>query len=227
MRRPRIDGWYRFGRLLAKIFLPTFGSMEVVGRENLPRHGPLLIACNHQSDSDPAVLVYAIDRPIWFMAKRELFAGPIASYFLRSVHVFPVDRDGRDFEALHWAQDVIDRDRALLIFPEGTRSPGALKPGTDGLAYIALRTGVPIVPIAITGTELVPRMIRTPFHFRKLKAVIGEPFTLPPVQGRIDRALLQSMTHRIMASIAALLPPSHRGAYADAVTSSEGVEKPA
>ena len=152
MMRPRIDCWYRLGRLLSKIFLPTFDTMEVVGRENMPKHGPLLIAANHQSDSDPAVLVYAVDRPIWFMAKRGLFAGPIASYFLRSVHVFPVDRDGRDIEAVHWIQEMLDLDRALLIFPEGTRSPGALREATDGLAYVALRTGVPIVPIAMTGT---------------------------------------------------------------------------
>ena len=84
---PRIDSWYRLGRLLARIFIPTMGRIEVVGRENLPRTGPLIIAANHQSNSDPPVLVYAIDRPIWFMAKRGLFAGPILSYLLRSVHV--------------------------------------------------------------------------------------------------------------------------------------------
>jgi 1-acyl-sn-glycerol-3-phosphate acyltransferase len=203
--------------LLSRIFLPLFGSMEVVGRENLPRHGPLLIAANHQSDSDPAVLVYAVDRPIWFMAKRGLFAGPIASYLLRSVHVYPVARDGRDIAALRWAQEQLDHDRALLIFPEGTRNPGALAAGTDGMAYIALRTGAPVVPIAITGTEQIPRMIRTPFHFRKLKAVIGEPIHLPTSQGRIDREMLHSMTHRVMEGIAALLPEEYRGYYAESL----------
>ena len=183
MTLPRLDPWYRLGRLLSKIFLPTFGSIEVVGRENMPRQGPLLIACNHQSNSDPAIAVYAVDRPVWFMAKRGLFAGPVASYFLRSVHVFPVDRDGRDLDAVRWAQETLDRGRALLIFPEGTRSPGGLKEGTDGLAYIALRTGASIVPIGITGTEQIPGMWRTPFHFRKLRAVIGEPFTLPRCRG--------------------------------------------
>ena len=73
MNRPQIDFLYRGGRFLAKVFLPTFGSMVVEGRENLPKSGPLLIASNHQSYTDPAVLIYAIDRPMWWMAKRSRF----------------------------------------------------------------------------------------------------------------------------------------------------------
>ncbi|MDA1036632.1 MAG: lysophospholipid acyltransferase family protein [Chloroflexi bacterium] len=218
MKIPRIDALYRFGRFTSKVFLPTFGSMEVVGLKNVPRDGALLIACNHQNYADPAVLVYAIDRPIWFMAKRSLFRGRFLSFFFRNVHVFPVDRDGRDFEALRWAQETLDKGRALVVFPEGTRSPGALKRGQDGLAYIALRTGATILPVAITGTEGISPMLRMPFHFQKLNVVIGEPYTLPPAQ-RIDRALLESVTIRIMRSIATLLPPGYRGAYADEVES--------
>ncbi len=214
MKLPRMDPWYRLGRLLSKIFLPTFGSMTVEGRENVPRTGPIIIAANHQSDADPAVIVYAVNRPVWFMAKRGLFAGPIASYFLRSVHVFPVDRDGRDFDALHWAQDRLDDGCALLVFPEGTRSPGHLTTPADGLAYIALRTGVPIVPVAITGTEHIP-MLRIPFHFRKLKVVIGEPFSFPRRAERVSRELLHSMSEGVMERIAALLPPEYRGVYAE------------
>lgn len=210
---PRIDLWYRFGRLLSKMFIPTFGSIEVVGRENLPKSGPLIIACNHQSNADPPIIVYGIDRPVYFMAKRGLFAGPVASYFLRSVHVYPVDRDGRDIDALRWAQGQLAQDRALLVFPEGTRSPGGLREGTDGLTYIALRTGAPVLPVAITGSELIPNMFRTPFHFKRLKVVIGEPFTLPPVEGRIARAELHRLTGRVMSRIAALLPPGYRGVY--------------
>jgi 1-acyl-sn-glycerol-3-phosphate acyltransferase len=211
-----MDLWYRLGRLLSKIFLPTFGTLTVVGRQNLPKTGPVLIAVNHQNDADPAVLVYAIDRPIWFMAKRGLFAGPIAAYFLRRVHVFPVDRDGRDIDALLWAQATLDKERALVIFPEGTRSPGGLmEPTTDGTAYIALRSGVPIVPVGITGTENIRGMFWTPVHFKKLHVTIGEPFTLPPVQGRIDRRLLHEITHQVMERIAAVLPEEYRGFYAE------------
>lgn len=219
MERPRIDLVYRTGRLLSRIFLPTFGSIEVEGRHNVPKTGPLLIATNHQSYSDPAVLVYAVDRPLWWMAKRSLFKGPVLSWFFRSVHVFPVDRNGQDLAALARAQQVLDQGKALLIFPEGTRHPGGLGKGHDGLAYIALRSGVPLLPLAITGTEKIPHVGRTPFHFQRLKAVIGEPYTLPQSK-RIDRELLQAMTRRIMVSIAELLPPEYRGEYSSAVEES-------
>lgn len=217
MNGPRIDFFYRGGRFLAKVFLPTFGSMVVEGRENLPKMGPLLIASNHQSYTDPAVLIYAIDRPVWWMAKRSLFKGWFVSWFLRQVHVFGVNREKQDLVALAHAQKLLDQGKALLIFPEGTRHPGALGRGHDGIAYMALRTGVPIVPVALTGTELIPHVLHTPFHFQKLKAVIGEPYTLKP-SARIDKQMLLRMTDRIMQSIAELLPPEYRGAYADAVT---------
>lgn len=210
---PRIDSWYRLGRLLARIFIPTMGRIEVVGRENLPRTGPLIIAANHQSNSDPPVLVYAIDRPIWFMAKRGLFAGPILSYLFRSVHVYPVERDGRDTNALHWAQATLAEGKALLLFPQGTRSPGALSQASDGLAYIALRAGAPVLPVAITGTEKITNMFRIAVHFKRLRVVIGEPITLPRPDGRIERAAMEQATDTIMRKIAALLPPEYRGVY--------------
>lgn len=213
MRTRRIDFWYRFGRLLSRIFIPTFGRIEVVGRENIPPFGPLIIAANHQSNADPPVIVYAISRPIWFMAKRPLFANRVAAYFLQSVHVYPVDRDGRDTDAVKWALDALGKDRAILVFPEGTRSPGALGKGTHGLSYLALRSGAPILPVAITGTERVRGMFRIAFHFQQLKVVIGQPFTLPAVEGRIDRALLPSMTEVIMQRLAVLLPPAYRGVH--------------
>ena len=216
MSMPRIDFWYRVGRLMSRIFLPTFGSIEVVGRRNIPKTGPIMIAANHQSNSDPAVLVYAVDRPLWFMAKRRLFKRRVAAYFLRHVHVYPVDRDGRDIDALRWARSVLDQERALLIFPEGTRSPNALAEAvTDGLAYIALLTGAKIVPLAITGTEQIRNMYWTPFHFKKLRVVIGEPFTLPAPIGRIDREQLREATHQVMERVAALLPERYRGFYAE------------
>jgi 1-acyl-sn-glycerol-3-phosphate acyltransferase len=213
MRRPRLDLAYRFGRLLSKIFLPTFGSIEVVGREKMPASGPLLIAVNHQTYSDPAVLIYAFDRPVWWMAKRSLFKGTLISCVLRQVHVFPIDRDRMDLAALAQAKEFLDQGRALVLFPEGTRHPGALGPGRDGLAYLALRTGVPVLPVAVTGTDRIPHVLRTPFHFQRLRVAIGEPLTFPST-ARIDRAVLQATTDRIMRSIAALLPPTYRGVYA-------------
>ncbi len=218
MRGRGLDFWYRLGRVLARIFIPTFGSIEVVGRENVPPYGPLIVAPNHQSNADPSVLVYAIGRPLWWMAKRELFSNPLNAYFMRAVHVHPIDRDGRDLEALGWAQETLAADRALVLFPEGTRSPGALSEGSDGATYIALRSGAPILPVAITGTERIRGMAKIAFHFQRLRVVIGEPFTLPVVEGRLEREVLHSLTDQVMERIAALLPPEYRGVYAGRAT---------
>ncbi|MCY4581988.1 MAG: lysophospholipid acyltransferase family protein [Chloroflexi bacterium] len=209
------DCWYRLGQVLSRIFIPTFGSIEVRGQDGVPRPGPLIIVANHQSNSDPPVMVYAIPRAIFFMAKRSLFWGPVVSYLLRAVHVYPVDRDGRDMDALRWAQFTLKDGKALLIFPEGTRSPGGLREATDGLAYLALSSGAPVLPVAITGTERIRGMFRIAFHFQRLCVVIGEPFTLPRPEGRLNRVQLQRATDDVMGRIAALLPQSYRGAYAE------------
>ncbi len=222
MKLPQLDIWYRTGRLLARIFLPTFGSVEVVGRDRVPLEGPLIIAANHQSYADPPVLVYAISRPMFFLAKRGLFVGPLISYVLRMWHAYPVKQNGEAADSLRWAREILSRDRALLIFPEGKRNPGALREGIDGLTYVALRSGAPILPVGITGTEKVASMARIPFHFKRLKVVIGEPFTLPMVEGRVDRLELRDMTHRIMDRIAELLPPDYRGFYAERRAASAG-----
>jgi 1-acyl-sn-glycerol-3-phosphate acyltransferase len=170
------------------------------------------------------VLIYAIDRPMWWMAKQSLFKGWFASWFLRQVHVFGVNRQKQDLAALARTQRLLDEGWALLIFPEGTRYPGTLGKGHDGIAYMALRTGVPVIPVAITGTERIPHIWRTPIHFQKLKVVIGEPFTLMQ-SGRVDRQMLVDMTDRIMRSIAELLPPKYRGAYADNMEESGDIKQ--
>ncbi len=219
------DCWYRLGQVLARIFIPTFGSIRVTGREHVPRTGPLIIVANHQSNADPPVMVYAIPRAVFFMAKRSLFWGPVISYLLRSVHVYPVDRDGRDMDALRWAQRTLDSGKALLVFPEGTRSPGALRKATDGLAYLALSSGAPILPVAMTGTERIRGMFRIAFHFQRLRVTVGEPFTLSRGEGRLDRAQLQAATGEVMKRIAELLPPEYRGAYAGSVDGSGSGER--
>ena len=215
------DCWYRLGRVLSRIFIPTFGSIRVLGQEHVPRTGPLIIVANHQSNADPPVMVYAVPRPIFFMAKRSLFWGPVLSYLFRSVHVYPVDRDGRDMDALRWAQRTLDSGKALLVFPEGTRSPGGLRRATDGLAYLALSSGAPVLPVAITGTEHIRGMFRIAFHFQRLHVTIGEPFLLQRSEGRLDRTQLQAATGEVMARIAALLPEAYRGVYAENSTSGE------
>ncbi len=202
---------YGLGRALTFIFLPTFGQVEVVGKQHIPRNGGFIIASNHQSIADPPLIVFAFNRPVFFMAKKGLFKTRIVSFFLRALHMYPVNRTGVDIDAIKWAEAILGAGRVLLIFPEGTRSPYHLKEGNDGIAYIVSRTKVPVLPVAITGTEEIKNVLRIPFHFKKIKVSIGEPFRLP--EETSNRTKLKGNTGLIMRNIAVLLPASYRGAY--------------
>jgi cytidylate kinase len=214
-RRRGLDLFYRFGVLLAHIFLPTFGSLTVEGREHVPPEGPLIVASNHLSNADPPLMVYAMPRPIWFMAKRGLFWGPLITRALRAWHAHPVERDGRDVDAVRWALGTLAEGRALLVFPEGTRSRGALRKGNVGLAYLALRSGAPVLPVAITGSEGIGSILRIPFHFKRLRVVIGEPLRLGGPVERAHREAMEAGTEAVMRRIAALLPMGYRGVYGE------------
>lgn len=208
-----MDFWYKFGRLLANLCMRTFGRVEVVGAENIPPFGPLIVTPNHQSNADPPLLTAAFNRPLFYMGKRSLFVNPLVSYLLRSFHVYPVSRDKRDVDAVHWALDLLDRDKVLAVFPEGTRGQSGLRKAELGAAYLAQKSGAPIIPVAITGTEHVRGFIRIAFPFHRLKVVIGEAYSLPQVEGQAPREVLQSFTDVIMGRIAALLPPEYQGDY--------------
>jgi 1-acyl-sn-glycerol-3-phosphate acyltransferase len=128
-----------------------------------------------------------------------------------------VDRFGADFRALREMLNRLQRGGVLAIAPEGTRSQnGALIEGRPGVSYLAAKAGVPILPVAATGTQdaLVEEQLS---RFRKthITVRIGQPFILPPLQSQDRDAVLQGYTDEIMCRIAALLPPDYRGVYAD------------
>lgn len=210
----RIDAAYRIAKVIARLTIPVFGRFEVVGIEHLPKTGAVILAPNHQSNADPPMLFFAVPRALWFMGKEGLFGNPVSAFFLRWLHVFPVGRSGRDVEAATWALAQLRRGRGLVVFPEATRRPNGLGPGTDGLAFLAARSGAPVVPVGITGTERMGSILRVPFPFCRIRIVFGEPVILPAPKGRIPRDELSAMTDTIMRRIAALLPPESQGVYA-------------
>jgi 1-acyl-sn-glycerol-3-phosphate acyltransferase len=147
------------------------------------------------------------------MAKEELFRWPLISYFLRKLGGFPVHRGRIDLEAMRQAYRELASGGILVMFPEGQRSrTGGLRVAFRGAAQIAVHANVPILPVAISGTEALDRFGG---WFRRPKVVvnIGKPFYLPAGDGAVSREESSKFTDKIMSAVAALLPVTYRGEY--------------
>ncbi len=203
-----------FGRAMSRIALD--GAVD-----EIPRDGPLILAANHASNLDAIVigswLMPRLGRRIHWLGKKELFAWPIVGWTAAHGGVHPVDRGAADVEAFRLAQRILDEGHILFVFPEGTRSPdGALQRAQEGVAVLALRTGAPIVPIAISGSNRVwPKGQKLPHPGGHVAVRVGAPFRLADeLPAGIDRRTAKGLaTTLIMDRIAALLPPSQRGPY--------------
>jgi 1-acyl-sn-glycerol-3-phosphate acyltransferase len=205
-----------FGR----IFLQCFTRVEVSGLEHVPGSGPLILAGNHISNADPPFiaswLTPALGRPIHWMAKAEALDWPVAGWFMRQNGAFAIHRGAADTEAFRLAKSVLDDGRVLGAFPEGTRSPtGALQAAKDGVTLLALRTGAPVLPLGVAGTDRFwPRGRKVWRVGGRISLRVGEPFVLERTVGPDGRKeSLEEVTTRLMLRIAALLPERHRGFY--------------
>ena len=203
---------YAIVRATGKVCFNVFGRFEVKGLEGVPPRGRLLIVANHLSNADPPVLVVSIPRRFWFVAKRGLFRHPVSAYFMR-IFSHPMDRSGQDAETLRWMLRMLEDEQTIGIFPEGTRSQGPMKKAGFGVAYVALKSQATILPVGIVGTEKAQNIWRIIFPFRRFKVIIGQPFSLPPIDGNVDTPVLESLTDMIMGRVAALLPKEYRGVY--------------
>ena len=204
---------YNLGTSLARICFHTFAKWSVTGKEGIPPRGRLLVVANHLSYADPPVVAASLTRRTWFLAKRGLFRGPIVSSVMRAWGAYPLDRNQRDVEAIRWILRTLDEEKAVTVFPEGTRSPSGIRQASRGVAFIAAKSQTPILPIGITGTENISSIYRVPFPFCRINVNIGQPFSLPIIEGKLDDALLNSLTDMIMSRIAILLPENYRGIY--------------
>ena len=206
--------FYQAGRGLAQACFTAFGRWEVVGRELAPPRGPLIVVANHLSYADPPLLAASLPRPLSFVAKRELFANPVMGFLLREFGGYPLDRAGMAVDALREMLRLLAQDHAVVVFPEGHRSPDhTMKEGMAGAAYLAIKSQAPVLPVGITGSEKIPSW-RIPFPLCHFKVNIGQLFTLPTLEGTPSRAVVESIRDMIMFRIAALLPTEYRGVYA-------------
>lgn len=203
--------FYDISNVFARIVLRLISRYDIVGLENVPRSGPFIIVANHISWLDPPMLGAMLPRRIRFMAKEELFKKPIVGWVVKSYESFPVRRGEGDRQALRMAIEILKAGGVLGMFPEGTRSKsGRLQPGHAGAAMIALKAGVPILPIGITGTQNIfrfPDILTRP----RFRVNIGCAFTLSQSEGHKDS--LTDAREELMRRIAELLPMEYRGAY--------------
>jgi glycerol-3-phosphate dehydrogenase (NAD(P)+) len=173
----------------------VYFRLSRIGREHVPREGGVLLAPNHRSFLDPFVIGICVGRPVYFVAKRELFRARWQGWLLNCLGAFPVKRGESDEEAMETARLLLERGEMVLIFPEGTRiRRGSLGKPKRGVGRLALQTGVPVVPIAVTGSERARRGWR--IRPVKVKIRLGRPLTFPRVE-QPSKRLAAEVTERI------------------------------
>lgn len=166
------------------------------GRENIPRRGGLILAANHRSFLDPFVIALGVRRPIYFVAKQELFHNALVGWWLNCLGAFPVRRGESDEDSMRTARTLLERGEAVVIFPEGTRTrQGPLQRARRGVGRLALETGVPVLPVAVIGTE---RARPWGFVIRPCRVRIryGRALTYPHVEAPSPR-LASAVTDRV------------------------------
>ena len=211
-------------------------GMRIMGLENVPRTGPLLVVANHLHNADPVLIAVAIPRPLHYMAKKELFRIPVVSWILRRGGTFPVDRGTADRAAIRIADQSLRQGIAVGMFPEGTRSrTRSLKAALPGAAMIAQLTDAPVLPVVITGSERLPfnggtkrggGMTAPRRNHRGVRVRIGTPFSIPSRTEDGRKVGRDEATDRLMAELARLLPPDYRGVYAHLVETTDANTEP-
>ncbi|MEN9638035.1 MAG: hypothetical protein RL077_6439 [Verrucomicrobiota bacterium] len=204
---------YGFFHYTLRVMFDMFFRGEVVGLHHLPARGGFLIAANHASFIDPPMIGCQVSRQIAYFARKTLWNGPAASWWLDAVGTIPVDRDGgQDISAIKRVLRAIKEQRGLILFPEGTRTTdGQLQPAKPGVGFIAIKTQVPVVPVRIFGSFEAFGKGRRPRLGTPVTVVFGPPLA-PADYDQPDAAKerAQIASERIMAAIAQLCPPPVR-----------------
>lgn len=203
-------------RTIFRFLFRVLTRVEVIGVEKVPLRGGYILATNHLSRLDPPLLFMLIERnDLTALVADKYQKYPFISWFVNTLKGIWIHREDADFGALKEARRYLQEGGLLGIAPEGTRSRSkGLQPGKPGVAYLADKASVPVVPVAISGTEGAIYKILT-LRRPKIRVVFGDPIHFPPVNRERRDEMLQRHTDEILCRIAALLPAEYRGVYAD------------
>jgi len=215
-----VSGWFFHpGAIITSWLLWLVGHGKVHGLEHVPLEGAYLLVANHASNLDPPFTGWAVGhqtgRVIHYLAKMEIRSWPVVGFLAKAAGVIFVRRGEGDRAAQRLAMGALADGLPIAIFPEGTRSlDGRMREAKAGAALIAMRAGVPILPVGIAGTHRIfPGRSRWP-HRSRITIRIGEPFSIGhQASGPLDRAALTANSERIMRAIAALLPADQQGRW--------------
>jgi 1-acyl-sn-glycerol-3-phosphate acyltransferase len=210
---PRRTALYRTERGIFSSAMWTLFRPKVVGKEHIPATGPVILAPVHRSFADFGFAAFCTPRKLFFMTKDEMWKNKWLGKLLLTVGAFPVHRESADREALQRAEEVLTRGQALVLFPEGTRREGpVVKDLMEGAAFLSARTGAPIVPIGIGGSDLaMPKGSAMPKPYT-IHVVIGPPLD-PPRRtggGRVSRSAVHATTEELVERLQVVYDEARR-----------------
>lgn len=193
---------YRVVSTLLRVLSWAYFRPSVVGVENIPLEGPVLIAPIHRSNVDFAFTLFISPRKVFFMAKDSVFRVPVLGPLVSHLGAFPVKRGSADRESMALAEEVLRRGHALVLFPEGTRKEGlSVQTLHDGAMFVAARTGAVVVPVGIGGSEkAMPRGAKMPRPAR-IRIVVGKPISPPSAEGRVARSSVNQKSEELRAEL--------------------------
>jgi len=195
-------------RAFARFVFFLLLKVELKGRNNVPQTGPYIIVPNHLSWADIPLIPAYLSVQVIYIAKEELYQGKMG-WLPRFLGAIPIKRGEADRRLLRAADDLLKRGKILVIFPEGHRSETRqMIQANAGVGMIALRAGVPVVPVSIYGSERALKRFRP-----RVTITYGEPLILRPKGAKITKDDITTSTETIMRNIAAMLPPAYRGVY--------------